>query len=39
MKLDKIHLEVADAAIAQQQALLDSANAVLEHAVYIDRTI
>jgi RND family efflux transporter MFP subunit len=29
MKLDKIHLEVADAAIAQQQALLDSANAVL----------
>jgi len=30
MKLDKIHLEVADAAIAQQQALLDSANAVLE---------
>ena len=30
MKLDKIHLEVADAAIAQQQALLDSANAVLD---------
>jgi RND family efflux transporter MFP subunit len=29
LKLDKIHLEVADAAIAQQQALLDSANAVL----------
>jgi RND family efflux transporter MFP subunit len=30
LKLDKIHLEVADAAIAQQQALLDSANAVLD---------
>lgn len=29
MKLDKIHLEVADAQIAQMQALLDSANAVL----------
>ena len=29
LKLDKIHLEVADAAIAQMQALLDSANAVL----------
>ena len=30
LKLDKIHLEVADAAIAQMQALLDSANAVLD---------
>jgi RND family efflux transporter MFP subunit len=29
LKLDKIHLEVADATIAQMQALLDSANAVL----------
>ena len=29
LKLDKIHLEVADAEIARMQALLDSANAVL----------
>ena len=29
LKLDRIHLEVADAQIAQMQALLDSANAVL----------
>ena len=29
LKLDKIHLEVADAQIAQMQALLDSASAIL----------
>lgn len=29
LKLDKIHLEVVDAQIAQMQALLDSANAIL----------